>query len=155
MNRHGPRPEHRVTVQSEAVDVVLGHEPAPGPAIEAVVAAADAPTRFLLEFPLSGRFLLTVRRSELLGSKGIPAEIADDLSRLDRSVADLLIRLSRAMWDRADRDAVAVIRDCAVELPTALLPREPCSPSRTTSTLAAIKTTMYSSVTTALRQGHQ
>lgn len=112
-----------LVVQSEAVDAVLSHESAPGAAIDAVIAAADAPARFLLEFPLSGRFLLTVRRSELLGANDIPTEIANDLRALDTSIAGLLVRLSLAMWDRADREAVAVIKDCVVELPTALLLR--------------------------------
>src|SRR5699024_481987 len=36
---------------------------------------------------------------------------------------DLFVKLSRALWSRADRAAVDVIRDCVVELPNALLLR--------------------------------
>lgn len=110
-----------LTVQNDSVDAAVNS--ANGSAVEAVVAAADAPAAFLLDFPRSGRFLLAVSRSELLGSADIPAEVADDLRGLDRSVADLLIRLSKMMWGRADRDTVAIIKDCVVELPTALLLR--------------------------------
>jgi AcrR family transcriptional regulator len=111
-----------LALQSDAVDEALN---AGGDfrraAIESVVAAADSPARFMLEFPVSGRFLLTVRRDELLGSSEIPAEIADELRALDKTLVELFIRLAQALWHRADREAVAVVRDCVVELPTALL----------------------------------
>ena len=61
------------------------------------------------------------------------AEIADELRTLDKTLGDLFIELSRALWDRADRRTVAIIRDCVVELPTALLLRGkhiPDSPAR-------------------------
>ncbi|OZF25742.1 TetR family transcriptional regulator [Rhodococcus sp. 14-2496-1d] len=110
-------------LQAAAVDAAfLDREPS-GDAAEAVVAAADAPAKFLIASPVSGRFLLTVRRSELLGSTEIPDTIAADLRTLDASVADVLRRLSHAMWGRADRESVRVIRDCVVELPGALLLR--------------------------------
>lgn len=102
-------------------------------AIEAVVAAADTPALFSIEHPVSARFLLTVRREELLGSGDIPADIADELRTLDKTLGDLFIQLSRALWDRTDRQTVSIIRDCVVELPTALLLRgkhTPDSPAR-------------------------
>ena len=102
-------------------------------AIEAVVAAADTPALFSIEHPVSARFLLTLRREELLGSGDIPADIADELRKLDKTLGDLLIQLSRALWGRTDRQTVAIIRDCVVELPTALLLRgkqTPDSPAR-------------------------
>lgn len=112
-----------LTLQREAVD----RAPAAGGshqyAIEAAVAAADAPAEFLVQQPVSGRFLLTVPRRELLGSSEIPDDIAEELRRLDQTLAELFVNLSRAVFDRADREAVAVIRDCVVELPTALLLR--------------------------------
>lgn len=112
-----------LTLQREAVD----RAPAAGGsheyAIEAAVAAADAPAEFLVQQPVSGRFLLTVPRRELLGSSEIPDDIAEELRRLDQTLAELFVNLSRVVFDRADREAVAVIRDCVVELPTALLLR--------------------------------
>ncbi len=112
-----------LTLQREAVDrapaVGRSHENA----IEAVVAAADTPAEFLARQPVSGRFLLTVPRRELLGSSEIPDDIADELRRLDQTLSELFVNLSRRVFDRADREAVAVIRDCVVELPTALLLR--------------------------------
>ncbi|TSE01582.1 TetR/AcrR family transcriptional regulator [Skermania sp. ID1734] len=111
-------------LQREAVEQAfrLGENPQAS-AVDAVVAAADSPARFLLEFPVAGRFLLTVRRDELLGASEIPDEIAVDLRMLDRTLVELFVRLSRALWDRSDREAVAVVRDCVVELPAALLLR--------------------------------
>ena len=111
-----------LALQSTSVDSVFDTHP-PRDASDAVVAAADAPAAFLLEYPQSGRFLLAVRRSELIGSDDIPEQIAESLRALDTSITDLLIRLSRAVWDRSDRVAVAVIRECIVELPGAMLLR--------------------------------
>ncbi|MFD9548923.1 TetR/AcrR family transcriptional regulator [Nocardia salmonicida] len=112
-----------LTLQREAVDraLIAGHSHEN--AIEAVVAAADTPAEFLVRQPVSGRFLLTVPRRELLGSSEIPDDIAEELRRLDQTLAELFVNLSRGVFDRADREAVAVIRDCVVELPTALLLR--------------------------------
>ncbi|MEV4208421.1 hypothetical protein [Nocardia salmonicida] len=62
-------------------------------------------------------------RRELLGSNEIPDDIAEELRRLDQTLSELFVNLSRRVFDRADREAVAVIRDCVVELPTALLLR--------------------------------
>ncbi|MEV6252654.1 TetR/AcrR family transcriptional regulator [Nocardia sp. NPDC051929] len=113
-----------LTLQREAADHALAH----GGAVEAVVAAADAPAEFLVQQPVSGRFLLTVPRRELLGSSEIPDDIAEQLRRLDQTLTELFVNLSRGVFDRADREAVAVIRDCVVELPTALLLRGRRSP---------------------------
>lgn len=113
-----------LTLQREAVDRALAHYDA----VEAVVAAADAPAEFLVRQPVSGRFLLTVPRGELLGSSVLPDDIAEELRRLDQALTELLVNLSRSVFDRADREAVAVIRDCVVEVPTALLLRGRRSP---------------------------
>lgn len=112
-----------LALQRAAVDAALARTPGHDAAVDAVVAAADAPAVFLLDAPMAGRFLLAVSRSELLGSDDIPADTADDLRTLDATLLDLFLRLSDALWERADREAVAVIRDCVVELPTALLLR--------------------------------
>lgn len=112
-----------LTLQREAVDRALTAGNSPADAIEAVVAAADTPAEFLLQQPVSGRFLLTVPRRELLGSSEIPDDIAGDLRQLDQRLAELFVTLSRGVFDRTDREAVAVIRDCVVQLPTALLLR--------------------------------
>lgn len=92
-------------------------------AVEAVVVAADTPAQFLLDHPTSGRFLLTVDRDDLLGSADLPDELARDLRALEQALVDLFVDLARARWDRADRHTVEVVRDCVVELPTALLLR--------------------------------
>ncbi|MFI1235672.1 TetR/AcrR family transcriptional regulator [Nocardia salmonicida] len=112
-----------LTLQRESVDRALTAGRSHEDAIEAVVAAADTPAEFLVQQPVSGRFLLTVPRRELLGSSEIPDDIAEELRRLDRTLAELFVKLSHGVFDRADREAVAVIRDCVVELPTALLLR--------------------------------
>ncbi len=112
-----------LTVQRDAVDAALAVSNSREAAVEAVIAAADTPAAFLLEFPVRGRFLLTVSRRELLGSEDIPADLAADLRSLDTTLIELFIRLSQALWSRADSSAVSVIRDCVVELPTALLLR--------------------------------
>lgn len=126
-------------MQDEMVAVALRLGATPEAAIDAVVAAADAPARFTVEQPMSGRFLLTVSRSELLGHTDSPADIragipadtpldlpeglAADLQALDQRLTDLFVTLSRALWGHADRYSVEVIRDCVVELPNALLLR--------------------------------
>ncbi|WP_280271211.1 TetR/AcrR family transcriptional regulator [Nocardia wallacei] len=125
--------ERFLELQREAVDKALAAGPAPRNAVEAVVAAADAPAEYLLRHPVSGRFLLTVDRAELLGAGDLPAEVAARLTALDKALTTLFVRLSRELWDRADRESVAVVRDCVVELPTALLlrgQREPDPPTR-------------------------
>ncbi|MFJ1457356.1 TetR/AcrR family transcriptional regulator [Nocardia sp. N2S4-5] len=125
--------ERFLELQREAVDKALAAGPAPRNAVEAVVAAADAPAEYLLRHPVSGRFLLTVDRAELLGAGDLPAEVAARLTALDKALTTLFVRLSRELWDRADRESVAVVRDCVVELPTALLlrgQREPDPPAR-------------------------
>jgi AcrR family transcriptional regulator len=91
-------------------------------AVDAVVAAADAPVAFAEKFPDSGRLLLSVRREEVLAGD-IPDDIAGELRDLDRQLVELMIRLSMQMWDRKDAAAVDVITSCIVDLPTALLLR--------------------------------
>ena len=99
-------------------------------AIDAVVVAADTPVQFTLDHPASGRFLLTVSRDHLLGSAELPDDLAADLQDLDGRLANLFAMLSRALWGRADRASVEVIRDCVVELPNALLLRGRRAPDR-------------------------
>lgn len=110
-------------LQRDAVDLALATGPAPQNVIEAVVAAADAPAEYMIRYPVSGRFLLAVRRADVLASGRIPDEPAARLRALDDALTILFVRLSRGVWNRGDREAVAVIRDCVVELPTALLLR--------------------------------
>lgn len=110
-------------LQRDAVDNALAAAPAPRNAIEAVVAAADTPAEYSIRYPVSGRFLLAVRRGDVLGSGDVPAEVATQLRELDQVLTTLFVRLSRGVWGRADRESVAVIRDCVVELPAALLLR--------------------------------
>lgn len=108
--------------QRTVVDEILSRND-PHSATEAVVAAADTPAAFLAEHPDTGKFLLTVSRDELLGSGELDDELAERLQSLDRRLVDLFIDLSSALWGRRDAVAVDVIRDCVVELPSALLLR--------------------------------
>ncbi len=109
-----------------ALAVATGHDGA----VEAVVAAADTPAQFLRQQPVSAQFLLAVSRRELLGSGEVPGDLAEQLRRLDHVLVELFIGLSRSVFGRADGEAVAVIRDCVVELPTALLLRGRRTPDR-------------------------
>ncbi|WP_439028834.1 TetR/AcrR family transcriptional regulator [Gordonia terrae] len=92
-------------------------------AVEAVVAAADSPARFLAAHPTSGKFLLRVSRDDVRGTRDLPSDLAEAIAGIDEQLVAVLIGLSEEMWDRRDRAAVDVIRDCVVELPTALLLR--------------------------------
>ncbi|MFB8000852.1 TetR/AcrR family transcriptional regulator [Nocardia sp. NPDC056000] len=103
-------------VQLELIDA---HD---GGGVEAVVAAADAPAVFAQRFPESSRLLLTVRRGDLLGDD-LPAEVADELGGLERSLIDLMKRLALDLWGRKDARAVDAITTCLVDLPTAILLR--------------------------------
>ncbi len=124
MGRVWSRAAHRfLDLQRAAVDHALAAGSGSEQAVEAVVAAADTPAEFLLRHPTSGRFLLTVSRRELLGSGEIGDDLAGEMRRLDQTLAELFTALADAVFDRTDREAVTVIRDCVVELPTALLLR--------------------------------
>ncbi|MGI5220732.1 TetR/AcrR family transcriptional regulator [Nocardia sp. CA-290969] len=112
-----------LALQREAVERALSAGPASGNAVEAVVAAADTPAEFLLRQPVSGRFLLTVSRKELLGAGDIGDDLAGEMHRLDRVLVELFAELARNVFGHTDGEAVTVIRDCVVELPTALLLR--------------------------------
>ncbi|MEU1995634.1 TetR/AcrR family transcriptional regulator [Nocardia gamkensis] len=89
--------------------------------VEAVVAAAEAPAVFAERHPDSSRLLLAVRREELLGE--VPDSVAADLAATDAVLVELLVRLSRRLWQRGDRHAVDVMTLCLVDLPTAVLLR--------------------------------
>ncbi|MFI6519727.1 helix-turn-helix domain-containing protein [Spirillospora sp. NPDC050679] len=102
-------------------------EPSAGAAVDALVAAADAPAAFALRRPAAARMLMSVRREQLLGPD-LPERLADDLLALDRRLLDLLSRLARGLWGRADAAAVAVITLCVVDLPTAAFRRPLTAP---------------------------
>lgn len=113
-------------LQREAVERSLDggtHPDGSAPAVEAVVAAALCPAVFHDQHPTSAQFLLTVSRAELLRSTEVPAEVATELRRLDKALVAIFVQLSRSLWDRRDKAAVALVRDCVVSLPTALLLR--------------------------------
>lgn len=107
-------------IQREAVDAALTDRDLDAPAVEAVVAAADAPAVFAERHPTSARLVLTVRRRDLLGAS-LPEDLAGDLVRLDRELGELMADLAAALWDRRDAAAVDVIHSCIVALPTGLL----------------------------------
>ena len=113
-------------LQRDAVERVLGSgDQAAGEsaAVEAVVAAALCPASFFDAHPTSAQFLLTVPREELLRSGEIPDDVAEELRQLDKALGKIFVQLSCSLWDRQDRHALALIRDCVVALPTALLLR--------------------------------
>lgn len=66
-------------MQDEIVASVLRRRIRPEAAINAAVAAADAPAQFAMEHPVSGRILRTVSCSELLGHLDTPADSVVDL----------------------------------------------------------------------------
>ncbi|RCW46826.1 TetR family transcriptional regulator [Halopolyspora algeriensis] len=110
-------------LQTELIDEALGAAPAPGEAVNAVVAAADAPAALADRRPAAARMLMTVRREQLLGPD-LPQELADSLLGLDRRlVSEVLCRLASALWGRRDGPSAEVITTCVVDLPTALLRR--------------------------------
>ena len=73
-----------LALQRDAIARTLAEGSGRDSAVEAVVAAADTPAVFAIEHPVSARFLLTVRREELLGSGDIPADMANGLRRLEQ-----------------------------------------------------------------------
>jgi AcrR family transcriptional regulator len=89
-------------------------------AVDAVVAAADAPVAFAGKFSDSAKLLLSMRREEVLAGD-IPDDVAAELRDLDKLLVQLMVRLATAVWDRKDAAAVDVIASCIVDLPTALL----------------------------------
>ncbi|BBY50011.1 putative transcriptional regulator, TetR [Mycolicibacterium arabiense] len=115
--------ERFLELQRTAVEQALGEADTDGDATEAVVAAALCPAWFLEQNPTSARFLLTVRREELLRSGDVPADVADELRRLDDALGAIFVGLALRLWDREDKRALALVRDCVVHLPTALLLR--------------------------------
>lgn len=110
-----------LTLQTALVDQAQS-TPSRRSAMEAVVAAAEAPALFAERYPDSAKLLLTVRREELLDSD-LPDEIAADLRDLDQSLVGLMIRLAAGVWDRKDAGAVDAVTTCIVDLPTAILLR--------------------------------
>lgn len=112
-----------LAVQTALVDSALHPGTgAPEPAVDAVVAAADAPIAFAERHPDSAALLLGVNRDELLAGP-LPDSIADALRQLDTELIALMVRLAEAMWNRRDAAAVDVITACIVDLPTALVLR--------------------------------
>lgn len=119
--------ERFLQLQRDAVEHALDGAPVAvdeATAVEAVVAAALCPAMFHDQNPTSAQFLLTVPRDELLRAGDVPEGVTTELHQLDRALVTIFIRLSRSLWDRKDKQAVALIRDCVVHLPTALLLRE-------------------------------
>ncbi|HEX2314377.1 MAG TPA: helix-turn-helix domain-containing protein [Thermomonospora sp.] len=95
---------------------------------DAVVAVADAPAVFAGRRPHAARMLMTVPRDRLLGP-AVPGEPAEAMLALDRRLLDLLTRLARALWGRADAAAVEVVTLCVVDLPTAVFRRALTEPA--------------------------
>jgi AcrR family transcriptional regulator len=114
-------------LQRDAVEQILGSDDNAvdeATAVEAVVAAALCPASYFDRSPISAQFLLTVPRDELLRSGEIPADVATELRQLDKALGRIFVRLSCSLWGRRDTQALALIRDCVVALPTALLLRD-------------------------------
>lgn len=121
-----------LAVQRAVVTKALSHSSSHEAAVEAVVVATECPATLIDQHPASARFLLCVRRDELLGSTDVPAKLAEDLRQLDEGLGRLLIELAEKVWRRRDRHAVAAIRACVVELPTASLIQGRDAPVRAT-----------------------
>lgn len=129
--------------QRSAVARALADGVTPETAVEAVVAAAQCPATFLDGHPATAMYLLALPRNELLGARDVSDELADDLRGLDGELAGLFIELAEHMWRRRDRHAVAAIRACVVDLPTALLlrgqhPPDPAARDRLTAAVRAV-----------------
>lgn len=90
------------------------------PGVEAIAAAALAPVVCAEQHPASARFLLQVRREEVLGNAP-PGDLAAELQDLDTLLVELMITLATAAWGRRDRAAVDTVTTCIVDLPTAIL----------------------------------
>lgn len=110
---------------------------------DAVVAAAECPATFLISHPSTALYLLALPRSELLGARDVPPDLSADLRALDRDLGELIVELAENMWGRRDRHAVAAIRACVVDLPTALLlraqhPPDPGTRERLTAAVRAV-----------------
>ncbi|NUW42535.1 TetR/AcrR family transcriptional regulator [Nonomuraea rhodomycinica] len=107
-------------LQVELVEAVRGdgHDAA----VDAVVAAAGAPAVFADRRPAAARMLIAVRRDQLLGPE-VPQELAEAMLSLDRQLVELLKRLARGLWGRADGPGVEVVTLCVVDLPTAVFRR--------------------------------
>ncbi|MEO3869537.1 helix-turn-helix domain-containing protein [Nonomuraea sp. B12E4] len=113
-------------LQVELADGVHGdgHEAA----IEAVLAVAGAPAVFADRRPAAARMLIAVRRDQLLGPQ-VPEELAEAMFALDKRLLELLKRLARALWGRADGAGVEVVTLCVVDLPTAVFSRALTAPT--------------------------
>ena len=109
-----------LALQQSRVDDALA-DPSPTSAVSAVVAAAEVPAVFRARLP-------TIRvaavddpaRRTARQPTSLP-NIAEQLTQLDRSLVELFIRLSTALWGRKDGRAVEAIEACVVGLPTGLL----------------------------------
>jgi AcrR family transcriptional regulator len=113
--------EQFLLLQRDAVGQVLAGPDDHATAVEAVVAAALCPAAFHDQNPTSAQFLLTVAREDLLKSGDVPDDVANQLRHLDKALVAVFVQLARRLWDRSDPAAVALVRDCVVHLPTALL----------------------------------
>jgi AcrR family transcriptional regulator len=113
--------EQFLSLQRDAVGQALAGPDDHARAIDAVVAAALCPAAFHDQNPTSVQFLLTVEREDLLKSGDVPDDVAEQLRHLDKALVAVFVQLSRRLWDRGDAAAVALVRDCVVQLPTALL----------------------------------
>jgi AcrR family transcriptional regulator len=104
-----------LAVQTELIDAVVADDP-----VDAVVAAADAPATFADRYPEAWTLVFAVRRDELLG-EDISGDLGGDLAAVQGELIEVMIRLSKAMWDRKDAAAVDVITTCIVDLPASIL----------------------------------
>lgn len=105
-----------LALQGQLVSAAAG----PGGAVEAVIAAADAPVVFAERHRNSSQLLVEVGHAALLDSD-LPPELAGQLRAVRAELVGLLIRLAVALWDRRDSAAVDTITTCVVDLPTAIV----------------------------------
>ncbi|WP_121256923.1 TetR/AcrR family transcriptional regulator [Nocardioides ferulae] len=108
--------ERFLAFQRRAVERAL----AEGSPRDAVVAAALAPADYVHHDEPAARLLLAVTPRDLAEGEVGP-EDRERLRALRRALGALITELAERVWTATDPAAVALVRSCLVELPSALL----------------------------------
>ena len=108
--------ERFLAFQRHAVEQAL----ADGDARDAVVAAALAPADYVRHDEPAARLLLAVTAGDVAEGEVGPEE-RERLRALRRALGALIAELAERVWATTDPTAVALVRSCLVELPSALL----------------------------------
>ncbi|WP_028644104.1 TetR/AcrR family transcriptional regulator [Nocardioides sp. URHA0020] len=108
--------EKFLTFQTSTVDIALAAHDAVG----AVVAAALAPSDYVLHDEAAARLLLATSLDDLREADVSPAD-RERLNDLRATLSLLIRRLAEQLWDNTDPPAITLIKYCLVDLPSALL----------------------------------